>query len=213
MHHLGALQGGCGWRAACAAAHQAANLSGDRPRYRSHCASQIPTPRPDAYVNASASATQRSNHLIECASSLSTGAPSPLSRRSFSDPNQRLHATIEEAEQCSFSLDICGTEQRQLFAVSDVLGCGHNGTGAAGGTNCTISNLSSGTLEALQGVQFHYLRFETPASEEKTDWMASLLSITASRIYERYLRTLPKLEIPLRLPSPEKSTYQLSDAK
>ncbi|TGZ65167.1 hypothetical protein CRM22_006005 [Opisthorchis felineus] len=45
-----------------------------------------------------------------------------------------------------------------------------------------------------------WLAFRTP--EEKADWMASLLSIQWHRPLLRYIRTLPKLEIPLRLPSP-----------
>ena len=98
------------------------------------------------------------------------------------DSNQRLHATSVEADLCSFSLEFCDTDQRQLFTTSDVVGGCDSGTSLVGAANCTLSApISSGRPDALQGVQFHYLHFETPSFEEKADWMASLLSLTTSR--------------------------------
>ncbi|KAH9287122.1 Son of sevenless -like protein 1 [Echinococcus granulosus] len=147
-------------------------------------------PRPEAF-----SGSHPHNSLAECASL--------LSRCPVSDSNQHLHATVEDVEQCSFSLEFFGTDQRQLCTTSDGVG-GGDGSSAA-------SALSNGGLEVLQGVHLHYLHLETSCLEEKADWMASLLSITTSRVFERYLRTLPKLEIPLRLPSPEKYRFAQPD--
>ncbi|KAL5962794.1 Protein son of sevenles [Taenia solium] len=141
------------------------------------------------------------NSLAECASLLS--ATTSFSRCLVSDSSQRLHATVEEVEQCSFSLEFFGNDQRQLCNTFDGV-VGGDGSSAA-------SALSSSGLEMPQGVQFHYLHLETSCPEEKADWMASLLSITTSHVYERYLRTLPKLEIPLRLPSPDKYRFAQPD--
>ncbi|KAL5112421.1 hypothetical protein TcWFU_006975 [Taenia crassiceps] len=141
------------------------------------------------------------NSLAECASLLS--ATTSFSRCLVSDSSQRLHATVEEVEQCSFSLEFFDTDQRQLCNASDGVG-GGDGSSAASAPN-------NNGLEVPQGVQFHYLHLETSCLEEKADWMASLLSITTSHVYERYLRTLPKLEIPLRLPSPDKYRFAQPD--
>ncbi|EUB63558.1 Son of sevenless [Echinococcus granulosus] len=117
-------------------------------------------PRPEAF-----SGSHPHNSLAECASL--------LSRCPVSDSNQHLHATVEDVEQCSFSLEFFGTDQRQLCTTSDGVG-GGDGSSAA-------SALSNGGLEVLQGVHLHYLHLETSCLEEKADWMASLLSITTSR--------------------------------
>ncbi|VDM31150.1 unnamed protein product [Hydatigera taeniaeformis] len=152
-------------------------------------------PRSEAF-----SGSHPQNSLVECASLLS--ASTSLSRCPVSDSSQRLHSTVEEIEQCSFSLEFFGTDQRQLCGTSD---------GVGGGDGNSAASALSGGLEVPQGVQFHYLHLETSCPEEKADWMASLLSITTSHVYERYLRTLPKLEIPLRLPPPDKYRFAQPD--
>ncbi|KAM7540206.1 hypothetical protein Aperf_G00000037180 [Anoplocephala perfoliata] len=144
---------------------------------------------------------------LEHASLLISAATSAsLSRGTISDSTHRLHATLEEAEQCSFTLELFDTDQRQLS--------GDTGTGDGSSVNIAgIGSASSNStgLEVPQGVLFHHIHFEAPTPEEKADWMASLLSITTSRVYERYLRTLPKLEIPLRLPPPNKYRFAQPD--
>ncbi|KAF8572194.1 hypothetical protein P879_02028 [Paragonimus westermani] len=64
------------------------------------------------------------------------------------------------------------------------------------------SNNNNACLCLPPGVQVHHitLAFRTP--EEKADWTASLLSVQVHRLFLRYIRTLPKIEVPLRLPSP-----------
>ncbi|KAF7256894.1 hypothetical protein EG68_06250 [Paragonimus skrjabini miyazakii] len=66
----------------------------------------------------------------------------------------------------------------------------------------TVDSNNNACLCLPPGVQVHHitLAFRTP--EEKADWTASLLSVQVHRLFLRYIRTLPKIEVPLRLPSP-----------
>ncbi|KAM3174289.1 hypothetical protein ACTXT7_010844 [Hymenolepis weldensis] len=144
--------------------------------------------------------------IMECASlPISAGTSASLSRGTVSDSTRRLHSTLEEAELCSFTLEFFDADQRQLS------GDGGSADGSSANVAAVVGSAPSNSSEVPQGVLFHYIHFEAPTPEEKADWMASLLSITTSRIYERYLRTLPKLEIPLRLPSPDEYRFVQPD--
>ncbi|CAH8496915.1 unnamed protein product [Schistosoma intercalatum] len=58
----------------------------------------------------------------------------------------------------------------------------------------TFTNLSS-------SINVNHIRIFLRTPEEKADWIASLLSIQSYRLFIRYIRTLPRLEVSLRLPS------------
>uniref|UniRef100_A0A5K4FCE0 Protein son of sevenless n=1 Tax=Schistosoma mansoni TaxID=6183 RepID=A0A5K4FCE0_SCHMA len=57
-----------------------------------------------------------------------------------------------------------------------------------------FTNLSS-------SINVNHIRIFLRTPEEKADWIASLLSIQSYRLFIRYIRTLPRLEVSLRLPS------------
>ncbi|CAH8505319.1 unnamed protein product [Heterobilharzia americana] len=59
-----------------------------------------------------------------------------------------------------------------------------------------LTNLSS------SGINVNHIWIFLRTPEEKADWIASLLSIQVYRLFLRYIRTLPRLEVSLRLPSP-----------
>ncbi|VUZ53158.1 unnamed protein product [Hymenolepis diminuta] len=144
--------------------------------------------------------------IMECASlPISAATSASLSRGTVSDSTRRLHSTLEEAELCSFTLEFFDADQRQLS------GDGGSADSSSANIATVVGSAPSNSSDVPQGVLFHYIHFEAPTPEEKADWMASLLSITTSRIYERYLRTLPKLEIPLRLPSPDEYKFVQPD--
>ncbi|VDO03906.1 unnamed protein product [Rodentolepis nana] len=144
--------------------------------------------------------------ILECASLLlSSPTSASLSRGTVSDSTRRFHSTLEEAELCSFSLEFFDADQRQLS------GDGGSADGSSTNIAAVAGSMSSNSSDVPQGVLFHTIHFEAPTPEEKADWMASLLSITTSRIYDWYLRTLPKLEIPLRLPSSDEYRFVQPD--
>nr|VZI26119.1 unnamed protein product [Spirometra erinaceieuropaei] len=87
-----------------------------------------------------------------------------------------------------------------------------------GGCSLTPGSTLTGPVEAAAvepslppGANIQRIWFEASNPEEKADWMASLISIQTSRIFDLYLRTLPKLEIPLRLPTPDKYKFTRPD--
>ncbi|THD25059.1 putative ras GTP exchange factor son of sevenless [Fasciola hepatica] len=81
----------------------------------------------------------------------------------------------------------------------------NGGTVNNGSTGCADPNCPSGLT-----VHHVWLSFRT--QEEKADWMASLLSIQLHRLFLRYIRTLPKIEVPLRIPSPASYRFSQPDS-
>ncbi|CAH8485941.1 unnamed protein product [Schistosoma turkestanicum] len=63
-----------------------------------------------------------------------------------------------------------------------------------GSEKFNFTNLSS-------SINVNHIRIFLRTPEEKADWIASLLSIQSYRLFIRYIRTLPRLEVSLRLPS------------
>ncbi|TNN18034.1 Protein son of sevenless [Schistosoma japonicum] len=74
-------------------------------------------------------------------------------------------------------------------------------SGCNDGNPVLTTGLSSSNSALSSGVSVNHIRIFLRTPEEKADWIASLLSIKTYRLFIRYIRTLPKLEVPLRLPS------------
>lgn len=54
--------------------------------------------------------------------------------------------------------------------------------------------------------------FSLKTPQEKADWLATLIGIQRKSIFQRYLRELPKQEIPLILPDPDRYCFSTPDA-
>ncbi|THD27109.1 putative ras GTP exchange factor son of sevenless [Fasciola hepatica] len=67
---------------------------------------------------------------------------------------------------------------------------------------------SAALLGAMSASPKQRITFVFTSQEDKADWMAALVYLQLSRLFQRYLRDLPRQEIPLVLPSP--NVYQFS---
>ncbi|TGZ75159.1 hypothetical protein CRM22_000540 [Opisthorchis felineus] len=65
-----------------------------------------------------------------------------------------------------------------------------------------IAAASAAMLGALSAAPTQRVTFIFPSQEAKTDWMAALIYLQLARLFKRYIRDLPRQEIPLVLPSP-----------
>ncbi|VDK39183.1 unnamed protein product [Taenia asiatica] len=84
------------------------------------------------------------------------------------------------------------------------------------GDTCATSTTSAGAYisETIVNSSAPAKRiiFSLKTPQEKADWLATLIGIQRKSIFQRYLRELPKQEIPLILPDPEQYCFSKPDA-
>ncbi|KAM7535694.1 hypothetical protein Aperf_G00000102626 [Anoplocephala perfoliata] len=78
--------------------------------------------------------------------------------------------------------------------------------------NSTNNSNSVGETFANSSTPAKRIVFSLKTAEEKVDWLATLISIQRKGIFQRYLRELPKQEIPLILPDPEEYCFSQPDS-
>uniref|UniRef100_A0A183AK81 Ras-GEF domain-containing protein n=1 Tax=Echinostoma caproni TaxID=27848 RepID=A0A183AK81_9TREM len=71
-----------------------------------------------------------------------------------------------------------------------------------------VAAASAALLGAISASPKQRITFVFTSQEDKADWMAALVYLQLSRLFTRYLRDLPRQEIPLVLPPP--NLYQFS---
>ncbi|KAM3187878.1 hypothetical protein ACTXT7_001375 [Hymenolepis weldensis] len=80
-------------------------------------------------------------------------------------------------------------------------------------TEKSVNNSSSaGETIANSSAPAKRIIFSLKTAEEKADWMSTLIAIQRKGIFTRYLRELPKQEIPLILPDPEEYCFSQPDS-
>ncbi|CAL8072104.1 unnamed protein product [Calicophoron daubneyi] len=71
---------------------------------------------------------------------------------------------------------------------------------------------SAAMLGALSNTPKSRINFVFNSQESKADWMAALIYMQLSRLFKRYLRDLPRQEIPLVLPPPSAYRFAAPDS-
>ncbi|KAF5401555.1 hypothetical protein PHET_05226 [Paragonimus heterotremus] len=134
------------------------------------------------------------SQLNSMSSTTSSGVPAP-SHRAHCPYYQHQHTRHVSPQKLTGTSTAHNTNQ----AVEASL---YPSASLGGSNHVTVDSNNNACLCLPPGVQVHHitLAFRTP--EEKADWTASLLSVQLHRLFLRYIRTLPKIEVPLRLPSP-----------
>ncbi|CAH8604898.1 unnamed protein product [Dicrocoelium dendriticum] len=103
----------------------------------------------------------------------------------------------------------CHHNVRNPSPQKHITKCGRCGLGCTDPTFQELDVVSTSCLAPYNdpsgthaGPPSHHIILALRTPEEKADWIASLSSIQLHRQLLRYIRTLPKIEIPLRLPCP-----------
>ncbi|KAF6779041.1 hypothetical protein AHF37_01450 [Paragonimus kellicotti] len=134
------------------------------------------------------------SQLTSISSATSSGVPAP-SHRTHCPQYQHQHTRHVSPQKLTGTSTVHNTSQTVEASL-------YSSASLGGSNHMTVDSNNNACLCLPPGVQVHHitLAFRTP--EEKADWTASLLSVQVHRLFIRYIRTLPKIEVPLRLPSP-----------